>query len=87
MRTPKAWLVERGHRMAWQRHAYGLTQEEVATRLKVRRPAVSEIEAGRRDLSLAEACELAHLLGVGVEWLTGDGSQLTNWRDRPNGAA
>lgn len=36
------------------------TQAKVAAHLRLARPAISEVEAGRRSLTLAEAVCLAH---------------------------
>ncbi len=80
MRTPKAFLVERGRRIAWLRRQHKVTQEVLAKVIKAHREAVTEIEQGRRDLSLSEAILIAGTLKVGVEWLNGDGPSLTNWK-------
>lgn len=50
----------------------GLTQEELAQRLGVTRPTVTQYESGRREpdnVTILKA--LAEALGVSVDWLTG----------------
>jgi len=47
----------------------GLTQAEVAVALGLRRPAISEIEAGRRSVSSQELSLLAELYRVPVTYL------------------
>lgn len=52
------------------RKAVGLSQGDVAKRLQVHRPTISEIEAGRRRVSADELAQLAQIYGVPVEWFT-----------------
>jgi Zn-dependent peptidase ImmA (M78 family)/DNA-binding XRE family transcriptional regulator len=54
---------ELGARLRSAREASGLTQAEVAARLGLSRPAVAEIEAGRRGVSGLELDRLAYLFG------------------------
>lgn len=49
-----------------------MTQVKVASALGLRRPAISEIEAGRRSVSSEELSRLARLYGVPVGHLLGD---------------
>lgn len=53
------------------RSRLSLTQEQVAGALRVSRSAISEIEAGRRDVSAAELVTLASLFGQSLEELLG----------------
>lgn len=53
------------------RQALGLTQAEVARRLGVHRPTVSEMEAGRRAVTSEELYRLARLYEVPVSTLLG----------------
>ena len=62
---------ELGARLAAARHAAGLSQQQVADKLGMRRPAISEIETGERDVKALELDRLAHLYGVALEWLLG----------------
>jgi Zn-dependent peptidase ImmA (M78 family)/DNA-binding XRE family transcriptional regulator len=54
-----------------RRTQLGLTQEQVAARLGVPRSAVSDIEAGKREVSAAELVALRDLLGLSLEQLLG----------------
>jgi transcriptional regulator with XRE-family HTH domain len=54
----------------------GLSQEEVAKRLGIRRPSISEIERGRREVKVGELYAMAELYGVPAEFLAhGKGPQ------------
>jgi transcriptional regulator with XRE-family HTH domain len=57
-------------RLRLAREAAGLSQGQVAKRLGIHRPTLSEIEAGRRRVSADELTQLAELYGVDVAWLT-----------------
>jgi transcriptional regulator with XRE-family HTH domain len=52
----------------------GLSQGQVAKRLGMHRPTISEIEAGRRKVSAEELGRFASVYGVSVEWLMGEGN-------------
>ena len=47
----------------------GLSQQEVANLLGLKRPAISEIEAGRRNVRAEELNRLADIYHVRAEWL------------------
>ena len=47
----------------------GLSQEAVAKSLNLQRPAISEIEAGRRKVSASELAAFSDLYHVSMEWL------------------
>lgn len=49
----------------------GLSQAQVARELRLHRPTVTEIEAGRRRLSAEELGEFARIYAVSPEWLLG----------------
>jgi transcriptional regulator with XRE-family HTH domain len=57
-------------RLRAAREAAGLSQGQVAKELDLHRPAVSEIEAGRRSVSAEELTEFARLYGVETWWLS-----------------
>ncbi len=65
-------------RLREARNAAGLSQGQVAKKLGMHRPTISEIEAGRRKVSAAELERFAQLYGISVEWIvsgsTGDDS-------------
>ncbi|MCP4806704.1 MAG: helix-turn-helix transcriptional regulator [Proteobacteria bacterium] len=60
---------ELGARMKLARGHAGLSQSQVARELGLHRPAVSEMEAGRRGVGAGELKVLARLYGVSVDWL------------------
>lgn len=55
-------------RLREARLAAGLTQEQVADYLGVRRPAIAEIEAGKRAVKSTELVRLAELYGKTIRW-------------------
>lgn len=59
-----------GRRLREARERSGLSQEQVAGELELQRPAISEIEAGRRHVKAHELAKLADLFHVSMEWLT-----------------
>ncbi len=65
-------LIERiANRLREAREEAGLTQQQVADWLGVRRPGVAEIEAGKRAVKSEELARLASLYGRSVSWLSG----------------
>jgi transcriptional regulator with XRE-family HTH domain len=56
-------------RLKAARERAGLTQGQVANVLKLHRPSVSEMEAGRRGVSAEELAVLADTYRVAVDWL------------------
>ncbi len=63
-------LIARRIRQA--RQQAGLTQGQIAVRLGLHRPTVSEIEAGRRQVTASELRDLADVFGVRLSWLAGE---------------
>jgi transcriptional regulator with XRE-family HTH domain len=59
-------------RLRSARKAIGLSQGQVAKRLRVHRPTISEIEAGRRRVAAEELAQLAEIYGVPLEWFTSE---------------
>lgn len=59
-----------GLRLRIARESAGLSQGQVAKKMDLHRPTISEMEAGRRRVSAEELKELAELYGVGIEWIT-----------------
>ena len=57
------------NRLKLARENSGLSQEQVARILKIHRPSISEIEAGRRKVSSEELDTLSEIYSVSVEWL------------------
>jgi transcriptional regulator with XRE-family HTH domain len=67
--------AEMASRLRGAREYLGLSQEEVASALKVSRPAVTNIEAGTRKVEAIELEQLANLYGRPVTFfLTGEES-------------
>jgi transcriptional regulator with XRE-family HTH domain len=57
------------NRLTLARKQAGLTQGQVATLLQLHRPTISEIEAGRRNITGPELAKLADIYGVSASWL------------------
>ena len=58
------------NRLRTARESAGLSQGQVAKKLGLHRPAVSEIEAGRRRVTADELVRLADIYGVSTGWIT-----------------
>lgn len=63
-------------RLRLARETAGLSQGQVAKRLGLQRPSISEMEAGRRRVSAEELATLATLYHVDTAWLTGETTAL-----------
>jgi transcriptional regulator with XRE-family HTH domain len=66
---PKVMIA---NRLRDARTLAGLSQGQVAEKMKWHRPTVTEIEAGRRNVSAEELTKLASLYGVSSAWLLGE---------------
>ena len=72
-----------GSRLAIARNRAGLSQSQVAGKLDLPRPSITEIEAGRRRVSADELLQFADLYSVDMDWLVGrDASEADPIRDR-----
>lgn len=58
-----------GSRLRWAREQSGLSQGQVAERLGVHRPTISQLEAGRRHVRADEIAALARMYDVREEWI------------------
>ncbi len=58
-------------RLRAARESSGLSQGQVSKKLKMHRPTISEIEAGRRNVTSEEMGHFANLYNVEVWWLSG----------------
>lgn len=58
-------------RLRTAREMAGLSQAQVAKILGLHRPSVSEMEAGRRKVSVDELTKLAKIYSIDMEWLAG----------------
>ena len=64
-------------RLREARDLAGLSQSQVAKLIDLHRPAISEIEAGRRDVSATELARFAEIYNVSSEWLLGSATEGT----------
>ena len=69
---PNPEAVQLGKRLKEAREYVGVTQEEAAAHLKVRRSAISEMEAGKRGVGALEMKRLAALYERPTAWFTGE---------------
>lgn len=70
-------------RLSIARSRAGLSQAQVAKKLKIPRPSISEIEAGRRRVAAEELYLFAELYSVDLNWLAGMGEEKAdNLRDQ-----
>jgi transcriptional regulator with XRE-family HTH domain len=67
-------------RLREAREASGLSQGQVAKKMGLHRPTVTEIEAGRRKVSADEIGEFAKIYDVPISWIV-DGPQESNSSD------
>jgi transcriptional regulator with XRE-family HTH domain len=67
-----------GSRLAIARQRAGLSQAQVAEKLNLPRPSISEIEAGRRRVAVDELIHFAELYHVDMNWLSGKGVEDVN---------
>ena len=69
---PDPEAVQLGKRLKEAREYVGITQEEAAAHLNVRRSAISEMEAGKRGVGALEMKSLAALYERPTSWFTGE---------------
>ena len=69
---PNPEAVQLGKRLKEAREYVGITQEDAAAHLKVRRSAISEMEAGKRGVGALEMKGLATLYERPTSWFTGE---------------
>ena len=60
-----------------RKHA-GLSQGQVAKMMGLHRPSISEIEAGRRNVSSEELVKFAKIYSVSVSWLSAEDSETSD---------
>ena len=68
-------------RLRWAREQAGLSQGQVAQRMDVHRPTISQIEAGERNVRIEELDQFAEIYGVSREWLVDGDEVLLGERD------
>jgi transcriptional regulator with XRE-family HTH domain len=71
-----AW-AQLGERLRRSREYLGLSQGEVAAYLNVSRPAITNIEAGKRKVSTFELARLARLYRQPYEFFLGEAPEVT----------
>lgn len=81
--SDKKQRLEIANRLREARRLSGLSQGQVALRMKMHRPTVTEIEAGNRRVSVDELKQLAELYDVRLDYLTGEAPR-TATLDDPN---
>jgi transcriptional regulator with XRE-family HTH domain len=59
-------------RLTIARKNAGLSQAQVAAMLGLQRPAISEIEAGRRKVTAEELVQFSNIYKTGLGWLAGE---------------
>jgi transcriptional regulator with XRE-family HTH domain len=59
----------------------GLSQAQVAHKLGLHRPSISEIEAARRNVTTEELKQLAELYGVTTAWIMSEESVGSSEKD------
>lgn len=64
-----------GDKLRVAREMAGLTQAQVAKILKVHRPTISEIEAGRRKVAADELSKFSEIYGVSIDWIVNSEDQ------------
>jgi transcriptional regulator with XRE-family HTH domain len=67
-------MSEVHERLKLAREQSGLSQAQVAKKLGMHRPSISEIEAGRRGVSADELREFSKLYEVSVDWILSESS-------------
>jgi transcriptional regulator with XRE-family HTH domain len=65
-------------RLRAAREQAGLSQGQVAKMLKIQRPTISEIEAGRRKVLAEELPRFAEIYGVSISWLAKDEPEVSD---------
>lgn len=74
-----------GNNIAIKRRENGMTQEDLADRLKVSRQAVSDWERDIKKPEMQNMIDLAKLLGASINWLCADelGAPDASQEERP----
>ncbi|TGL50813.1 XRE family transcriptional regulator [Leptospira wolffii] len=65
-------------RLRLAREYAGLSQEQVSKLMKVTRPAITDIESGKRKVSTEELTLLSEIYGVSPMWLLGENDEEKN---------
>jgi len=70
-----------GERIKELREDFGYSQEELAQKIKVPRPAISQIEAGVRDVSSIELANIAKVFDIATDTLLDQGVELKKYKE------
>jgi transcriptional regulator with XRE-family HTH domain len=70
--SDKEKRLEIAKRLREARRLSGLSQGQVALRMKLHRPSVTEIEAGNRRVSVDELKQFSEFYDVSLAYLTGE---------------
>jgi transcriptional regulator with XRE-family HTH domain len=70
-----------GERLRESREFLGLSQQDVAELLRLTRPAVTNIETGKRKVSTLELREFARLYRKPYDWLIGESTDAAPSED------
>jgi transcriptional regulator with XRE-family HTH domain len=73
--SDEAWRAL-GERLRRSREYLGLSQADVASALKLPRPSVTQIEAGRRKVSILELQQLARIYGQSLDYFIGKAPEI-----------
>jgi transcriptional regulator with XRE-family HTH domain len=68
-------------RLKEARKLAGLSQGQVAKKMGMHRPTISEIEAGNRNVTAPELARFAELYDVDLAWLSGAGADQLDPQD------
>ena len=68
-------------RLKEARKLAGLSQGQAANKMNMQRPAVSEIEAGNRNVTATELAQFAEIYDVSLAWLVGEGPDQLDPQD------
>lgn len=79
----QAW-TELGERLRGSREYLGLSQGEVADQMNLSRPAITNIESGRRKVSTFELARLARLYRQSYDYFLGEAPEVAE--DETTGA-
>lgn len=87
MKHTKSDRTRIAERLKAARELAGLSQNQAAKMLGLKRPGISEIEAGRRKVAADELAQLAKIYRVDVSWLIGADDQAEEGQERVELAA
>lgn len=81
MTTPSDRKQIIADRLKEARELAGLSQGQVAKKLGMHRPTISEIEAGNRNVTGPELAQFAEVYDVDLKWLSGIGADKIDAQD------